>query len=73
MIRSFLYEFERWVVVCGEGGLCRLDGGKGVDGGRESVALDILRLRQVGKVGMREWKVQVMLPVPNQFGRRARG
>ena len=40
--------------------------GKGFDGGRECVALDILR-----QVGMGEWKVQVMLPVPNQFGRHA--
>jgi hypothetical protein len=36
--------------------------GKGFDGGRKCVALDILR-----QVGMGEWKVQVMLPVPNQF------
>jgi hypothetical protein len=32
------------------------DGGKGFDGGKESVALDILR-----QLGMGEWNVQVML------------
>jgi hypothetical protein len=67
MIRSFLYGFERWVVVCGEE-VCRLEGKVSMVGGNPSLWTSYGRHGRMG-----EWKVQVMLPVPNQFGRHARG
>jgi hypothetical protein len=54
-------------VVCGEE-VCRLEGKVSMVGGNPSLWTSYGRHGRMG-----EWKVQVMLPVPNQFGRHARG